>query len=266
MSTLALVMYSYAVIGMEAFNGILDYKDHPIENFNTFGHSLLSLFQCLIINNWNDLLTGCIAGLAHTLGHAGAVYLPALYFLSFLGLECVIVANVIAAVFLTIFNLHQERLTLKAAVANQNQGGYLAAVNGGHAPKFAGLGELGEGERAAMMWGQSVERLMLEAIIEEERDDIEKLEQETLLRLWRLSRPIGLEEDSQMSEARDRAVEHEFVVGRDKLVQAVRRKLGDEDEALNYNHGERGQYVREAHRRLYSEELKAPRHWYDVEV
>ena len=111
-----------------------------------------------------------------------------------------------------------------------------------------------------------MERLMLEAIIEEERDEVEKLEQDTLLRLWRLSRPIGLEEDSQEREERDRAVEHEFVVGRDKLVGAVRRRLGDEEEALHYDTDERSQYLREAHRRLYSEELKAPRHWYDVEV
>ena len=107
---------------------------------------------------------------------------------------------------------------------------------------------------------------MLEAIIEEERDEVEKNEQDTLLRLWRVSRPIGHSEGDHEREARDRAVEHEFVTGRDKLVQAVRHRLSDEgieeDPLLNE---ERGRYLREAHRSLYSEELKAPRHWYDIE-
>lgn len=88
--TLGLILYCYAVIGMEAFCGVLSYADHPVENFNTFGHACLALFQCLMINNWNDLLTGCMASLsAPPYSHPAiwGVYAPAAYFLSFIGLE-----------------------------------------------------------------------------------------------------------------------------------------------------------------------------------
>jgi len=244
MSTLALIMYSYAIIGVECFYGVLG-DDHPVENFNSFGHAMLALFQCLMVNNWNDLLTGCMGPIAEKRGAFIGVYGPSAYFLSFLGLEVVIVANVIAAVFLTVFNLNQDRLANKTAVNNE--------------------GIKNAGEKAGMVWQTDVQRLMLEAIIEEEREDVEREEQDTLLRLWRASRPAIMQgETEEERRERDRVVEQDFVTGREKLVTEVRKSLGDDAEPDPTD--ERGLYLREAHARLYNEELRAPRHWHDVEL
>ena len=71
-------------------------------------------------------------------------------------------------------------------------------------------------------------------------------------------------EGEQERMERDRQVEQDFVTGREKLVTAVRKTLSDEAEP-HWNE-ERGLYLREAHRRLYQEELRAPRRVHDVEL
>ena len=103
-STLILIMYAFAILGMELFHTV-PWDDYPYENFSDFPHSMLALFQVLMINNWNDLLT-------HTIVNTNAT-VPSIYFLAYMFFSVLIVANLISAMFLTVFNTTQERIAMQ---------------------------------------------------------------------------------------------------------------------------------------------------------
>jgi len=242
LSTLIMVMYAYAIVGCESFHGLLwaGTPGNPriVENFNSFMHAMLLLFQLLIVNNWNTLFTDLSDALNTQRGYSKhtALYPPALYYMSFLGVEVCIVANVVSVVVLIIF-----------ATSNKRQ---LASRS-----KQSGMDYQDSGERAARMWTQSVERTMLEAVIEEEREEILDSEMDSFRRIW---------------QAGQRAVDVEgFAATREKLIQDVRRFLGEDMEEegnMVDASDQRALYIWEAQIRLYDEELNAPRKFVEVDL
>merc|ERR1739848_971189 len=95
-------MYSFAIVGTEIFYGALPSSGTSrYENFNSFGHAMLSLLQCLVINNWNSLLTDVMV----RFGKWSCVY-----FLAFLFWSTLISLTIVSAVFLEVYAFTHEQL------------------------------------------------------------------------------------------------------------------------------------------------------------
>jgi len=268
LSTLVLIMYAYAIVGMESFNTSLDPHDYagggaqaqPVENFTDFEHTFILLFQLLMVNNWNTLLTNCMTSLLPERGEFLAVGGPTLYFMSFIMVVVVVVSDVISAVFLIVFHLTEERVEKSAM-----KGYSLADANGvgDRAQQIAA--QFGAGDRAGRAWAQGIERLMMEAIIEEELEEVHRTELDALVKQWRQENAMpSLSPHAPLLQPG--SVE-DFLSGRDHLVETVRRVLGDdEDGHAPAVDDERAQYIQAAHMYLYAEELRAPRQFYDIEL
>ncbi|CAN0401426.1 unnamed protein product, partial [Scytosiphon promiscuus] len=65
-------------------------------NFNSYPEGLVTLFELLVVNNWNMIITGYIH--ASPLGRW-----TYLYFLSFITLAVTLALNVLTAIFMTAF-------------------------------------------------------------------------------------------------------------------------------------------------------------------
>jgi len=91
-------MYSFAILGTELFyKALADDGKTRYENFNSFGQAMLALFQCLVINNWNGLLTELMQSVGK---------LSCLYFLSFLFWGVMITLTIVSAVFLEVYEFN----------------------------------------------------------------------------------------------------------------------------------------------------------------
>jgi hypothetical protein len=120
-STLILIMYAFAILGMELFHTV-PWGAYPYENFSDFPHSMLALFQVLMINNWNDLLT-------HTIKHTNAT-VPSIFFLAYMFFSVLIVANLISAMFLTVFNTTQERIAMQGPQSYLDSSPIMGSIEG----------------------------------------------------------------------------------------------------------------------------------------
>jgi len=101
-SMIVLEMYSFAIIGTELFYGALsNYGASRYENFNSFGQAMLALLQCLVINNWNGLLTELMTSVGKW---------SCLYLLSFLFWSVMISLTIVSAVFLEVYAFTHDQL------------------------------------------------------------------------------------------------------------------------------------------------------------
>ncbi|CAM9486187.1 unnamed protein product [Pylaiella littoralis] len=117
------LFHVYCYLGMALYGGVVtpgaDFGDTPFanspyyyeNNFNSYPEGLVTLFELLVVNNWNMIITGYI--------HASPLGMwTYLYFLSFITLAVTLALNVLTAIFMTAFTT--------AAKSNSNTRG------GGH--------------------------------------------------------------------------------------------------------------------------------------
>ena len=111
---LGLVMYIYAIVGMELFsgnypNGVLPadplawagYTDlYAYANFESFGNAMLLLFQLVSTSNWHELYLTGRTTLHEQMGNRAAAYaISSVYFITFMILMVNIILNLVLAVF-----------------------------------------------------------------------------------------------------------------------------------------------------------------------
>eukprot|EP00903_Cladosiphon_okamuranus_P018814 g17305.t1 len=102
------LFHVYCYLGMALYGGVVtpgaDFGDTPFanspyyseNNFNSYPEGLVTLFELLVVNNWNMIITGYI--------HASPLGMwTYLYFLSFITLAVTLALNVLTAIFMTAF-------------------------------------------------------------------------------------------------------------------------------------------------------------------
>jgi hypothetical protein len=105
--------YSFAVIGMSLFSGVLDQSIPAVAlssygtnrwyeyHFDDLESALTSLFTLMVVNNWPILMEGCVAG-------TGTLWARA-FFVVFYIVTVVLVLNVLVAFIIESFQLQQAR-------------------------------------------------------------------------------------------------------------------------------------------------------------
>ncbi|NXE90523.1 SCN5A protein, partial [Menura novaehollandiae] len=117
---LFLVMFIYAIFGMSNFAYVkLEGGIDDMFNFQTFGNSMLCLFQITTSAGWDGLLspilnTGppfCDPNINGTIGECGKPAIGIIYFVSYIIISFLIVVNMYIAVILENFNVATEEST-----------------------------------------------------------------------------------------------------------------------------------------------------------
>jgi hypothetical protein len=89
-------LFVYALLGMQLFGGHFNFPDGiPRQNFDTFFHSFISVFQILNFQHWNDLLYSSM--------RARSNWIAIIYYISWLIIGNYILQNLFLAFMLSMF-------------------------------------------------------------------------------------------------------------------------------------------------------------------
>eukprot|EP00164_Ancoracysta_twista_P006787 GFYU01009518.1.p1 GENE.GFYU01009518.1~~GFYU01009518.1.p1 ORF type:complete len:597 (-),score=136.53 GFYU01009518.1:139-1815(-) len=111
------IFYFFAVLGMETMAYAVDTSQMHHDFFDSFGSSMLTLFQCMTTSNWHEIMYT-------STGASGAAM--AIYFVLFFFLVVMIIMNLVTAAILELISLKEKeriRERKREALRVQGEGG-----------------------------------------------------------------------------------------------------------------------------------------------